>query len=309
MDGGAGLERPLGTPERWPFVSVIVPVFNDGERLRTCLAALDGQCYPRSRYEVVVVDNGSDIPVDEKLGSGGRVRFVRETRAGSYRARNAGIAAARGDLLAFTDSDCIPDERWIRAAVEFMRESPGAAIVGGPVRVFPLHERRPTLGERHQSLMAFSQRRNVEERHYSVTANLFTYRRVFDTIGVFREELMSGGDREWGQRAYRAGLSLRYCEAARVDHPARRSVLDLLAKYARTSGGQYQLARQRRESVLALVSFILQTSLTRYPRYWSPRTPCSLTHRGLLSFLELLIVSVKLAELLRLRLGGAPRRR
>src|SRR5262245_50422661 len=114
-----------------PFISVIIPVYNDTERLRTCLTALADQTYPRDRYEVIVVDNGSTIPPRSLVESFPGFVFAEESKPGSYAARNRGLQIARGDVLAFTDSDCIPDRHWLAAGERELAMHPQNGFVGG----------------------------------------------------------------------------------------------------------------------------------------------------------------------------------
>src|SRR5262245_61424835 len=94
-----------------PFVSVIIPVFGDVEPLATCLDHLEHQTYSRACFEVIVADNG--CPDLARAVRGRDVRVVREPKPGSYAARNAGLAIAAGEIIAFTDADCLPSADWI----------------------------------------------------------------------------------------------------------------------------------------------------------------------------------------------------
>lgn len=99
-----------------PFVSVIVPAYNARATLPLCLAALAGQDYPRDRYEVIIVDDGSQddtAAIAQAVG----VRVIRQANAGPAAARNTGAATAQGELLLFTDADCAPVPGWIAALV------------------------------------------------------------------------------------------------------------------------------------------------------------------------------------------------
>src|SRR4051794_296822 len=90
-----------------PFVSIIIPVYNDGERLRTCLTALSKQTYPAERFEVLVIDNGSKVSPGPIVADFPFAKLSIETRPGSYCARNNGLALAKGEMFAFTDADCV----------------------------------------------------------------------------------------------------------------------------------------------------------------------------------------------------------
>src|SRR5690349_17695325 len=102
--------------EPQPRVSVVVPVRNGAHVLEACLRALLSQDYPRERYDVLVVDNGSADGSPE-IASRMGVRTLFEPMAGAGPARNRGVQAAETELVAFTDSDCEPHSGWLRALI------------------------------------------------------------------------------------------------------------------------------------------------------------------------------------------------
>src|SRR5258708_37148610 len=99
-----------------PKVSVIVPHYRDLGGLALCLAALDRQSYPKDKLDVIVADNASPegaAAVAEVIADRARLVVVSEKGAGP--ARNGGVAASSGDVLAFIDSDCVAEPAWIEA--------------------------------------------------------------------------------------------------------------------------------------------------------------------------------------------------
>jgi len=115
-----------------PFISVIVCTYNRPAQLEVCLGQLEKQQYPS--FEVVVVDNGprADV-VRAHVASldAARYRYVHEPRAGLSRARNAGLAVASGDIVAFIDDDEEPDVCWLAALARgFDRGSEVACVTG-----------------------------------------------------------------------------------------------------------------------------------------------------------------------------------
>ena len=208
------------------FVSVIIPVLNDGDRLRRCLEKLQQQTYPRDRYEIIVIDNGSIEDIESLCHSFPNVLYAREPRAGSYTARNAGILIAKGDIFVFTDSDCLPTFDWIEQGVNSLSSS-DAGIIAGHVQ-FVSASSKPTLIEYLDSVLHLNQA-YYAQCGYSVTANLFTWAWMFDQVGLF-EEAASLSDREWGMRVTKAGYSVRYSSTAYVYHPARTTLGALLRK-------------------------------------------------------------------------------
>src|SRR3972149_2192306 len=87
-------------------VSVIIPFYNDSENLLNCLEAINRQTLDSSRLEIIVVDNGSSQDIESVVKIFPAVNILYEPKEGSYAARNKGILNSKGDILAFTDSDC-----------------------------------------------------------------------------------------------------------------------------------------------------------------------------------------------------------
>lgn len=230
-----------------PFVSVIIPAYHDWHRLELCLRALKKQTYPRDRFEVLVVNNDpDDYPPYEVAGR--NILLLEEEKPGSYAARNAGIRASKGDVLAFTDSDCIPDEAWLNNGVQGLVS--GADRVAGHIQIFSANE-KPKVSEAYELLFAFNQKKYAENG-FSATANLMCFRYCFEKAGLFDPSLFSGGDIEWGYRATERGFSISYQEAVTVSHPARGSMADLLKKHRRVAGGAQAFGRsnQKRQSLI-----------------------------------------------------------
>jgi glycosyltransferase involved in cell wall biosynthesis len=222
-----------------PFVSVIIPVYNDAERLKEVLERLAAQTY--ARYEVIVVDNGSTCLADvQKLVEGYPfVALTIESTPGSYAARNRGIAQAKGEVLAFTDADCLPAPDWLEQGVRQLQAHPDCGLVAGAIRIVTEDANHPV--ELYERLMGLSQQKFVEQDHFGATANIFTRPAIFERVGLFNSTLKSSGDVEWGQRVYAQGYLPVYAASARVDHPARRSFSQLSRQASRHAGGFYDL--------------------------------------------------------------------
>lgn len=229
-----------------PFVSVIIPVLNDSRRLEVCLEALSNQTYPKSSYEVIVVDNGSDEDI-KGLVSRFQVAFpAYETVPGPAAARNRGISLAKGDILAFTDADCIPCSSWIEKGAESIRSVAGCGMVGGRIDFVFKDPTRPTVYELYDSMMYLQQKRYIANRKFAATANLFTIRSVINDVGLFDNAGLpfSGEDNDFGWRVFAKGYKQVYSEEAIVQHPARYRLDDLCIKTARTTEGIIYLRKK-----------------------------------------------------------------
>jgi len=113
---------------RPPFFSIVVPTCDRPRQLAACLQSLARLDYPRDRFEVIVVDDGTTTAAPAlvvEMKAGPDVRLVRQPHAGPAAARNLGASHARGSLLAFTDDDCAPAPDWLWAlAARFERPEP-----------------------------------------------------------------------------------------------------------------------------------------------------------------------------------------
>jgi len=116
-----------------PLFSVVISTRDRGPQLAGCLRKLAGQRYPN--FEVVVVDNAPTTDEVEAVVAGAELgcRYVREDRPGLSRARNAGVTAARGDLIAFLDDDEEADPYWLAELLRAFRSGVGIGCVSGMI--------------------------------------------------------------------------------------------------------------------------------------------------------------------------------
>lgn len=225
-------------------VSVIIPVFNDVAGIRTALKSLVQQSLPKDRYEIIVVDNNSTDGTFEAVEvfakrSDHTVTLTRERKQGAYASRNRGIRAAKGEILAFTDADCVPLPDWVERGMDSLADT-GAAFAAGRIDM-TYGEKRPNVWEYFDAARKLNQQVYVEKAGFGATANLFVRRRLFETYGLFRSDLQSGGDYEFGRRLTTSGERLVYSDKAVVSHPARATFAAIFKKSRRIALGQKQL--------------------------------------------------------------------
>ncbi len=224
-----------------PFVSVIIPVYNDLERLKICLEALENQTYPRNLYEVIVVNNNPVENIEPYTVHFDNVRVICESRRGSYTARNKGILNAKGAVIAFTDSDCIPFKDWIEKGVQNLLSQRNIGLVAGKIKIVVSDPENPTAIELYEKITAFPQKFYVEKHKYGATANLFTFKNIIEKVGNFNGTLSSSGDFEWGNRVFAAGYKQIFADDTCIFHPARKTFSQKFKKKIRIIRGRYEL--------------------------------------------------------------------
>lgn len=210
-------------------ISVIIPHLNQADALVLCLSALAKGI--RQPDQVIVVDNGSaELPKHVHDVFPNALLLV-EPCPGPGLARNTGVMQATGQVLAFIDADCIPDERWLLAAEKHLLQG-GTCILGGDVRIAYANADAPDALECYESIFAYRMDRYIAGAGFTGAGNMIVTRDVFDRVGPFKGRDIAE-DRDWGQRAASAGFLTRYCPDVRVYHPARRSFADLCRKWDR----------------------------------------------------------------------------
>ncbi|MDN4504241.1 glycosyltransferase family A protein [Alteromonadaceae bacterium BrNp21-10] len=227
-----------------PDISIVIPVFNDYARLHLCLQALVTQTGEHA-IEIIVIDNGStkiDQSIVKQYQALPQVQFISETKAGSYAARNKGLDDCTADIIAFTDSDCIPSENWISTALTIF-ENQKVDLVAGNIHVFTTSNATQTLLETYETVLAFPQKENARLGR-SVTANLIMRKTVLDKIGKFKDDSFSGADHEYTGRAVAQGFNLIYGQDCIVAHPTRSKMSQMRQKLRRTVGGFYRLRKE-----------------------------------------------------------------
>lgn len=216
------LNLPVFNVQPLPRVSVVVPAWNAAPMLEACLQSLNRLDYPD--YEIIVVDDGSTDETPNLVKRFPRVRYIRHDRnLGLGTARNTGIAAATGEIVAFTDADCVVDEHWLTYLVKEL-VSGDYVCVGGP-NLPPLVDDYVATAVR----FAPGNPRHVMLSHtvaeHVPGCNMAFYKWVFDRVGGFDPVFTRAGDDVdicW--RVQDAGYKIGFAPAAVVWHH-RRSTL------------------------------------------------------------------------------------
>jgi len=222
-----------------PDIAVIIPHYNDVERLEYCLSELMRN--DTVRAEILVVDNNSPNPPDRLHDIFPQVRFLSESEKGAGPARNHGVRKSRAPLLAFIDADCVPDPDWLDMA---RRVAPRADLIGGRVDVFDETPPPRNGAQAFEKVFAFDFRNYIEVQGFSGSGNLVTSRVVFDDVGPFRTVVSE--DSDWSYRATAKGYHLIYEDGLRVRHPSRSDWAALRHKWHRLTCESFALAQDAR---------------------------------------------------------------
>lgn len=202
-------------------ISVIIPVKNDEENIRDSVKSVLNQEIDRD-FEVIVADNGSTdgtVDVIEDLP----VKILKEEKLSASAVRNTGVKNSQGDVLAFTDSDCIAHEKWLENHLEFHGKGD---VVMGRNFLHPGYRKYVISKAQEYGLLPYFDFNFLDEGTEKLefwnlyTSNLSVKRKVFDEVGLFDEQFRYAGseDTEFGHRVVSNGYEIFYNPQAKIFH-------------------------------------------------------------------------------------------
>lgn len=226
---------------RWPRCSIIVPVCNGEDNIADCLESLCGQVYSADRFKVIVVDNNSQDSTSDVIRRY-PVRYVQEKTPGSYAARNTGARLARGDILAFTDSDCIADPNWLKAISDALSGSEAQAVLGfsGGINANIWAELEQAKWEEVWAHQVETKR--IDTRNFAILAS------VLECFGYFRDDVQSFADWELGARLHEAGVKVIFAPDVRVWHVNPLTLSEISRRRQRQGHAGYQIMSQHSDA-------------------------------------------------------------
>ena len=225
-------------------VEVIVPVFNDQDRLNRLLKSLAQQTLDPNLFAVTIVDNGSEFPTVIPVGLPFSCKLIFCFTPGSYAARNAAWPAAQAPWIAFTDADCLPETTWLESGLKATRVEMNGhlpRLLAGRIEIIPSSRTEPTPADLLEVYFGMPQERYVRCGGYGITANLWVETSLLKALGGFDARRKSGSDRDFCLRASQLGVRVGYLQACSLNHPAR-SRGELALKARRLIGGRVDAA-------------------------------------------------------------------
>lgn len=235
----------------WKFISVVVPVYNPRKGyLEQCIESLLQLDYPNDRYEIIVVNDGSSNFCAKQFrsslftGSEVNIKFYTQVHQGVAVARNTGIQLAQGDLVAFTDSDCVADPGWLKA-FSICFDDPMVGGVGGTTLSFSsqnyIEEYCDFFGSLRTPVL------NNGDIAYLISANACWKKDILDEVAGFSERyeyfakkgiiILGYTDLELSHKVMKRGYCLRFCQNAIIYHKHKRTLRERIRQFYNYGAG------------------------------------------------------------------------
>jgi glycosyltransferase involved in cell wall biosynthesis len=206
----------MDTPKAdYPNVSVVVPVYNAQRTISDCIESLLNLNYPRENFEIIAVDNASTDHTTQILSRyNSELKIFNEKKRGPAAARNKGIVNATGEVIAFTDSDCVVDREWLKNLVAPLRDD-RVGIVGGKILAKnpgnPIEKFCESIHDHNDAINTF-------RPSYVITMNWASKLSVLKEAGLFNESFIRCEDCDLSFRIMQAGYRFTYSPNAVVYH-------------------------------------------------------------------------------------------
>ena len=235
-----------------PSVSVVIPTRNRAAQLLRCVRAIAAAAQPGAGVEVVVVNDGGERLESEALvaaGDGLVLRLLDQPGGGPAAARNHGAAAAGGHVLAFTDDDCEPAPDWLAALGRRLDRDPDVVVAGRAASLHPDND-WATASQLLTDHLHRWYNRDPEHGSFMTSNNVALRAETFHALGGFDASFPSAAaeDREFAERALRAGHRLVYEPNAVVGHGHRLTARAFLRQHYGYGRGARRVLRARRRA-------------------------------------------------------------
>jgi len=232
-----------------PSFSIIIPTYRRPQQLGACLESIAQLQYPRDRFEVLVVSDGTEMPPEDivrafrdKLA----VTLLTQTHGGPAAARNTGAARARGTVLAFIDDDCAPSANWLEVLAKHVAASPDCTIGGHTVNALP--ENSCSVASQMLVDYLYSYFNANNDGVFFASNNICVPADLFHGIGGFDPSFPTAAaeDREFCDRWVRRGYRLIYAPEAVVYHAHSLTLLTFWRQHFRYARGAVHLRQRQR---------------------------------------------------------------
>lgn len=230
--------------------SVIIPTYNRRVQLTECLMAIRSQGFPKDAVEIIVVDDGSRVPVEERIRRHeelGKIRCVRVPNSGPAAARNWGSKASRGEYLVFIDDDCIPSPDWLANVDQCATLHPDC-LIGGRTMNRLFHNPHATTSQLIVDAVYRFYNADPISARFLATNNMTVRADLFAHVGGFHEGFrIASEDREFCDRWLHQKRQIVFCREIVIFHDHLLDFASFCRQHFNYGRGAYQYHYLRHE--------------------------------------------------------------
>lgn len=229
--------------------SVIIPTYNRPQQLADCVTSLVKLEYPRDRFEVIIMDDGGDKPLDSVIAPFQdhlNIALLRQNNAGPAAARNRAAQQAQGKYLAFTDDDCRPAPNWLTALEACFTKAPQDIVGGRTVNALP--DNPYSMTSQNIISMGYEHYNAVRDQaRFFASNNMVVPAEQFRELGGFDESFRTSEDRELCDRWIQHGYQMTYAPEVVIYHAHPMSLKSFWKQHFSYGQGAFRFHKNRSE--------------------------------------------------------------
>lgn len=235
---------------KYPFVSVIVPAYNEEMYIGGCLESIKSQEYPKEKIEIIVVNDGSTDNtikiIENHKQECNNFRVITQKNSGAAIATNRGIQNSLGDIICLIDSDAVIEKNWMKKIIKEF-DDPKVGAVGSNILIY---NKNKILAK----IMGYDSKYRLWRIKSKFTDHVDTcataYRReVFEEIGLFNSDFIYGYDVDMSYRIRKAGYTLVLLKDAKIWHHWEETLKGYLKQQFNVAYGRLQVIKKHPEKI------------------------------------------------------------
>jgi len=251
----------------FPFINIIIPCYNSESTIDDCLKSVFDLDYPKDRYGVIVVDNGSrDMSTDIIEKRPCKLIVRPNINVGAVRNRGADVLFC--DFFAFTDSDCIVPKCWLSDAVKYFEDENVGAVGGGCLA--------PSNGCWLEKVWVAGQLESFRFVKCLPASNFIVRKSVFDMVSGFDENLVAGEDDHLSFKISNIGMkliSIRSCFVIHLGYP--KTIFSIIKRQIWHSKNSFEIRENAFDKMFIMSNVFMLSLLSIFflipllPRYFN----------------------------------------
>lgn len=252
--------------------SIIIPTYNRPKQIASCLESLTRLEYPRDRFEVIVVDDGSKTTLESVAApfyNQINVKLLRQRNSGPATARNTGAKQAQGQFLAFTDDDCMPSPNWLEKLEARFAQTPHCLIGGRTINALP-HNCYSTASQELIDYVYKYYNAKPPGACFFASNNIALPTELFLNVGGFDTAfpLAAAEDREFCDRWLQHGYQMLYAPEVQIAHAHHLTLRSFWRQhffYGRGAFCFHEVRAKRETKPISLEPLSFYANLLFYP--------------------------------------------
>lgn len=250
---------------KYPSVTIIIPVLNGESIIGKCLRAIEKQTY-KGKIQTVVINDGSTDNTSQVVQQFSGVKLIEQENRGRAAARNRGISESTGDIIVFTDSDCIPDTHWLEKLIERLLEKENRGVISGSITI-PEDANLWQLIDHQAWAHSTGPEDPAGPTLFGSTANMCIFRQVFNQVDGFDNKLLGSEDSDLTLRVHKAGYENFFDPSAMIEHHHPRTSMVSFMKQ-RYNYGKWTIQTVLKHKPLTQYSWIFPKNRILLTLFW-----------------------------------------